>query len=49
LKLEYVFIHHVDWYIVAYSPGSMVFNENGRYHENGMWVKTMYGAFSGPE
>jgi len=27
----------------------MVFNEDGRYHENGMWVKTMYGAFSGPE
>lgn len=28
--------------------GSMVFNDNGRYYEGGTWVKTMYGAFSGP-
>ncbi len=29
-------------------PGSMVFNEDGRYYENGEWVRMMYGAFSGP-
>lgn len=30
------------------SIDSLVFNDNGRFHENGDWSKKMYGAFSGP-
>ena len=38
--------HH---YLILYHIGSVAFNEEGRYHENGDWRKMMYGAFSGPQ
>ena len=36
------------WYCLLLHAASMVFNDNGRYYGDGTWVKTMYGAFSGP-
>ena len=29
------------------TTGSVAFNSDGRYYENGAWGRLMYGAFSG--
>lgn len=34
--------------VLLYLVASLVFNENGRYNENGTWTKMMYGSFAGP-
>ena len=37
---------NILWVTCSYRTGSLVFNDNGRYTENGSWTKMMYAAFS---
>lgn len=39
---------HCAFIITYLLAASMVFNDDGRYNENGLWTKMMYGAFAGP-
>ena len=48
IKDEELLISYDIVHCLLLHAGSMVFNDNGRYYGDGTWVKTMYGAFSGP-